>query len=234
VTADLKISIEGLYSVFSRYSLRSAMEGCPCCVADTDKEKIHIKQLRQLDGEDLGRYTFKAMTTWGNTADFKHYLPRILELLSTTDFNVDSFIVLGKLDYGKWTNWASEEQKAIRSFLLAWCTDLVKNKPYFDKDAFFEINRLLADINPLLESWVISFDDNSFRNLVDLLYQDYPDLVNKHNRFREVDKDSINKLLVWLKDKKEILEHGFFHYEHIDKAFAEKISNTLYLIERTA
>lgn len=112
------------------------MEGCPCCVSDIDKEKIHTKQLRHLEGDDLSRYAFKAMTTWGDTDDFKHYLPRIFELLSTTDFIVDTFVVLGKLDYGKWTTWATEEQKVIKDFLLAWWTDLTKNKSYFDKEAF--------------------------------------------------------------------------------------------------
>ena len=91
MTDELKESIENLYSTFSIYPLNSKMEGCPCCVSDADKEKIHSKQLRELEEEDLSRYVFKAMTTWGDTDDFKHYLPRIFELLSTTDFIAVSY-----------------------------------------------------------------------------------------------------------------------------------------------
>ena len=91
MTDNLKISIESLYSIFSIYPFKSTMDGCPCCVSDSDKEKIHTKQLRELDGDDLSRYAFKAMTTWGDTDDFKHYLPRIFELLATTPTFEKSF-----------------------------------------------------------------------------------------------------------------------------------------------
>ena len=110
---------------------------------------------------------------------------------------------------------------------------MTKNKSYFDKEAFIEIYKLLGDIDPLLDKWAITFDDNSFKNLIDLLDCYYHDLTNKSNKFKEVDKASIDKLLVWLTDKQEIIEKGFFHYENIDKEFAESVSNTLYVIERT-
>jgi len=122
VTEELKISIEGLYTTFSRYPSSSTMDGCPCCVSDTDKEKIHTKQLRQLDGDDISRYAFKAMTTWGDTDDFKHYLPRIFELLATTDIFVDTFVLLGKLDYGNWTTW-NERKTPSNSGLFTCLVD---------------------------------------------------------------------------------------------------------------
>lgn len=92
---------------------------------------------------------------------------------------------------------------------------------------------MLGDIDQLLDRWVITFDDNSFKNLIDLLDNYYHDLTNRSNQFKEVDKGSIDKLVVWLTDKQEIIEKGFFHYENNDKEFAEKVSNTLYVIERT-
>lgn len=217
---------------FSQYPRRSEMEGCPCCVSETDKEKIHIKELRQLDGEDLARFAYKAMTTWGNTEDFKHYLPRIFELLSTTDFIVDTFVVLGMLRYGKWKTWPIEEQVVIKVFLLAWWNDMTKNKGSFDQEAFIEIYKLLGDVNLLLDRWVISFNDNSFKNLIDLIGCHYQNLVNRSNIFKKVDNGFIETLLFWLRSKQEIIYDGFFHYEKIDKEFAEKVSNTLYLMEQ--
>jgi len=53
------------------------MEGCPCCVSNEDKEKLHTKELRLLEESDISRYAFRALTTWGDIDDFKHYLPRI-------------------------------------------------------------------------------------------------------------------------------------------------------------
>ena len=60
MTSDLTAAIENLYSTFVIYPFNPTMEGCPCCVSDTDKEKIHSKLLSDLDGDDLSRYAFKA------------------------------------------------------------------------------------------------------------------------------------------------------------------------------
>ncbi len=231
---ELKTAIESLYATFSCYPANGTMEGCPCCVSATDKEKIHTKQLRQLDGEDLSRYAFKALTTWGNTDDFKHYLPRIFELLSTTDFIVDTFVVLGKLHYANWKTWPAEEQKAINDFLMAWWIDSIEHQNYFDNDLFIEIYKLFEDINPLLDNWHITFENNSFKNLIDLLDSYYYDLIKISSKSEGLDQASIDKLQLWLINKKELLEQGFFYYETIDDEFAERISNTLYIIERNA
>ncbi len=209
------------------------MEGCPCCVSATDKEKIHTKPLRQLDGEDLSRYAFKALTTWGNTDDFKHYLPRIFELLSTTDFIVDTFVVLGKLNYAKWKTWPAEEQKAINAFLMAWWIDSIKHQNYFNNDLFIEIYKLFEVINPLLDNWRITFDNNSFKNLIDLLDSYYYDLIKISRKSEGLDQAAIATLQMWLINKQELLEQGFFYYETIDKEFAERISNALYIIEHS-
>jgi hypothetical protein len=40
------------------------------------------------------------MTTWGNVDDFKHFLPRILELCIDHDLGIHPFGIFGKLKYG--------------------------------------------------------------------------------------------------------------------------------------
>ena len=117
--------------------------------------------------------------------------------------------------------------------MFAWWADVIKHKTYFDKEAFIEIYKLLGDINPLLDKWVITFEDNSFKNLIDLIDRYYQYLPNQSNIFKEIDENSIDKLRLWLTDKREIIENGFFHYENIDNEFAKKISNTLCSIEWT-
>jgi len=233
MTNELKIAIEKLYTTFSIYPFQSTMEGCPCCVSDSDKEKIHSKQLEELNEDDLSRYAFKAMSTWGDTNDFKHYLPRIFELLSTTDFIVDTFVVLGKLEYGKWQTWSDNEKNTITQFLLAWFADIIKHKSYFDKEAFIEIKKLIGDIDQLLDRWKISLDDNSFSNFVELVHNYYNDLAGKRKDFREIDDNSSDKILKWIKKNSGILEKGFFHFADKDHKLAEKISLTQYIYEHT-
>ena len=49
------------------------------------------KPLQEPEAEDLGRYSFKAMTTVSDVHDFRHFLPRIKELLALggLDYEVD-------------------------------------------------------------------------------------------------------------------------------------------------
>lgn len=71
--------------------------------------------------KDLHFYAFCAMTTMGDVQDFRHFLPRILELLNDDDFlgSLDREVVLSKLRYGKWEAWPEEEQGVIREYLNA-------------------------------------------------------------------------------------------------------------------
>lgn len=232
MTGELKTATENLYTTFSVYPSKSTIEGCPCCVSGSDKEKIHSKPLRDLDEDDLSRYAFKAMTTWGDTDDFRHFLPRIFELSATTNFIVDPFVVLGKLEYGKWLDWPDAEKNAISRFLLAWWTESLMDNPGFDKELFIEIYKLTGNITELLTCWAINFEDNSFSNFVDLIHNYYSDLTSKRKDFRELDSTSAGLLLEWIRNNSAFLERGFFHFAEKDPMLAEKISTTQYIFER--
>lgn len=233
VTEELKLSIEKIYHVFSRYPVRSSIDGCPCCVSTSDKETIHSKQLRQLQEEDISKYTSKAMTTWGDVEDFKHYLPRIFELASTTEFIVDTFIVLGKLDYGKWIEWELDEIESINDFLLAWWTNSTKHKSYFDRELLIEISKKIGDISTLLDKWVLNFEDNSFTNFIEFVYEDINNIMLKKPPYKEFNPLTTDNMLRWILSKKDLVEEGFFKFEKSNPDLAEQISNVLYIMERT-
>ncbi len=150
---EFEIAKEKLYATFSKYTFKSTIEGCPCCVADSDKSTLHIKQLRELEGEDISRYAFKAMTTWGDLSDYKHYLPRIFELTAKRKLFVDTFVTLGKLEYGIWTQWDKREQESIFDFLSAWWKYDINNARGFDKELLIELHKYLKDLNSMINSW---------------------------------------------------------------------------------
>jgi len=120
----LAAAIEGLYEMFSAYPLAAKIDGCPCCVSDQDESSLHRKPLHELTAEDLSRYAFKALTTWGTKNDFKHFLPRLFELVPEPEgitWELDIEVLFGKLRYGKWETWPEGEQKAIRRYLVSLC-----------------------------------------------------------------------------------------------------------------
>lgn len=57
------------------------------------------------------------MTTWGDADSFRHYLPRILELIDD-DPPVDREIILGKLRIAEWRTWPAPEQSAVSDYLF--------------------------------------------------------------------------------------------------------------------
>ena len=232
MTNGFKIAVENLYITFSKYPFKSTIEGCPCCVSGADKLTLHSKQLRELEDEDLSRYAFKAMTTWGDVHDYKHYLPRIFELTAQRKLIVDTFVTLGKLDYAKWKEWELEEQKAITEFLLAWWSYDINHASYFDSEILVELHNQILDIKLMLNVWSVEIETQGFKNYVEFVQDHYHELVGKNNTFKTLSDQEVDFFIKWVKSKEDKLEEGFFLFEKKDKEFSERISNALYILER--
>jgi hypothetical protein len=118
---DLASAIEGLYVAFARYPLRARIEGCPHCDLGGNERSLHAAPLRELGADDFDRYPFKAMTTFGDVDDFRHFLPRIAELLTAVGAigATDLGIFAGKMIYGEWTTWPERERDAVLTWLDA-------------------------------------------------------------------------------------------------------------------
>lgn len=230
---SLKKSIENLYSVFSKYEIRSFIEGCPCCVSDRDKEKIHSMELRELEEEDLSRYAFKAMTTWGNVDDFKHFLPKILELCIDHDLGIQPFGIFGKLKYGKLEIWEYAEKEAVTTFLLEWWKYFLENRTFFDDDLFFGIYNVTGEMEKLLDFWKVDVAQNSFMIYVDFIRYYYPDFVNENRENKSLNESDHEKFLKWIKENAKSLEEGFYYFEKRDERFASEISDALYILEHS-
>lgn len=232
MTKEFQTATEKLYSTFSKYQLNSTIEGCPCCVSDTDKSTLHSKPLRKLEDEDLSRYAFKAMTTWGDVNDYKHYLPRIFELTATRKLIVDTFVTLGKLDYGNWKEWDNNEQESINEFLKAWWKYDINTATYFDTEIFIELNKLIGDIPSMLKDWNLNVDSQGFRNYVDLIEDYYYELKGKNKTFKKLSDQELTAFINWIEINSSKLEAGFFEYAETDKAFSDRISYVQYMFEK--
>src|SRR5687768_7110520 len=131
MTPELSGAIQDLYAVFRRYRSVS-FEGCPDCTSPAETARLAAPLLRELNPDDLARYAFKAMTTWGTIDDFKHFLPRIFDLLAQTGGGswIEPEIVFGKLPYGKWTTWPRRERDALLAYMDALWNDILARFPH--------------------------------------------------------------------------------------------------------
>lgn len=107
---NFEMAHEHLKQVFSKYPYPIDMEGCPCCVSE-DKKK-------SLSHGDLNVYLPKAMTTWGDDDDFKHYIPQLFAFVYLEEKSDETFIFVSKLNYVQ--NWSQEETQAIFSWFSAY------------------------------------------------------------------------------------------------------------------
>src|SRR5262245_5581830 len=129
----LRRAIETLYEVFGCYGLKSKMDLCPDCELDAAEASLRTRPLQTLTWKDFGVYPFKAMTTFGDESDFKHFLPRLFELyaLDREGARYGVATVFEKLDYAAWTSWPEPEAAAIRDAVRAWLQSLTARQSDF-------------------------------------------------------------------------------------------------------
>jgi len=119
---ELVRAIDELYDAFDAYPLRERIDSCPHCELDAAERRLHLRPLRELTWTDLGIFSFKALTSFGDQDDFRHFLPRLLELyvLDHAGAPYTLFMLCHKLDAATWTRWPADEVTAIRRFIDAW------------------------------------------------------------------------------------------------------------------
>jgi hypothetical protein len=156
--ATLDAALDGVYAAFAGYRRPTDIDYCGHCVRPGVVEGLLAPTpLREIPAERLLNYTFDVLSTAGSLADFRYFLPRILQLAVTGDFDGhpgwDS--VLSKLVLGDWRGWPAREQEAVTAFLHAWWrTTLTRFPADPDPDELLDsINDVEDDLGPYLRIW---------------------------------------------------------------------------------
>jgi hypothetical protein len=216
----LKSAIEGLYQTFSRYSLPPHVDGCPHCVSDKDHALLYSRDLRDLGPDELKRYAFKAMSTWGDENDFRHFLPRIFELVSVDgeSLPIDPEILFKKLAYGHWQTWPSDERQAITGFLEALWSNVLDHFPceISAEDCLCAIAQAADDMTRYLDRWRIGQSLAHAKHFAEFVEHD-PRWSHRHGwelsgNFWEGRPVLAKQVVAWLRDpiRKTELERAFF------------------------
>lgn len=155
---DLAQVIESLYRRFA-YHRASFQCYCTCCVTPEDIRRLMSKRLRELSGEDLEQYVRKAMTTWGDVEDFKHFLPRIVELFLCGSRQIESYEVAVKLKEAQWLEWPREEcEVVLDAWDVAWRT-LLKSGSSRAYASAFRFLKDISEFEPDISRWLKLWTD---------------------------------------------------------------------------
>lgn len=156
--ATLEAAVDGVYAAFAGYRRPTAIDYCGHCVRPGVVEGLLAPTpLREIPAERLHNYTFDVLSTAGSLADFRYFLPRILQLAVTGGFDDHHGwdTVLGKFVLGEWRDWPEGEQQAVTAFLQAWWrTTLTRFPADPDPDELLDsINDVEDDLGPYLRIW---------------------------------------------------------------------------------
>ena len=231
----MQIETENLYDVFAKYPLKQ-IDACPC--GCNPEDKIHNLQtipLNNLSAVDLGHYCGSAIWTWGDEEDFKHFLPRIFEILFELKEECDISTILGKLEVAKWNSWEYDEKIIVSVFLRKWWIEATKENLNDSSEIFAAIINYISTPLELLDEWTKINNERSFRNLVEFIYEESNRiLIEEKIWFSKIENRGFPMAYRnWLYSSKlmELLENAFFQFEKSDKELAEKISICIDIID---
>ncbi len=156
----LDLAVEKLYSVFQNYR-PGKMHTSPVGDREAVAEELHRHTLRSAPVKLLGFYGFSAISTMGDENDFRHYLPRLFEVLVHDDFGYPVETVLGKLPYAKWRSWPEKEQAAITEWMYAWFHYDIRYSPWKAVAYLPVLAELAGSAKPFLMNWLNDLDDQS-------------------------------------------------------------------------
>jgi hypothetical protein len=195
--SDLQYRIDQAYAVFARYERPRSLHASS--VHDQAKifRDLTSAPLRELDLAVLDGYARSAMTTIGDPEDYKHFLPRILELAATSGREAED--IAGKLDYAGWRTWPAAEQAAIDDvFQAAWAKARLMHPDEEDASGWLcGIAMLGLDLETALDGWLESMTPASALQLATFL-TGQEDLPKGGGYWAEVDIARRRLVVDWL------------------------------------
>ena len=222
-TKNLKLVIDKSYQVFSSYTVLGNMRerACECCVTDEEVKDLLSKPLREIGKEEMYYYMTSAITTFGDETDYKHFLPRIMELIVVSDV-LNDFLTFEKLNYTNWKFWNDEEVLVIENFFEALLDSKLGSESFVDIEDIIIVCTRYLGIHKVLEKLEGYLSDDFLRFIVDFK------LDAVYLDFEENDLITFNK---WL-TKTLILEKlETLYLKTEDKTEANRISIAYTILE---
>jgi hypothetical protein len=134
---ELSFAVEGVYRAFSAVPKPSVIEGCPCCIEDKEVAVLLGKPLREISPAEMSSYASSVFLTVGSVADFRFYLPRILEIAVTESaWWPDPEVIGASLASACWLDWAEEEKQGVTQLFDLIFSLLIENASGSELDSW--------------------------------------------------------------------------------------------------
>lgn len=168
-------ALAGLYQAFEHVRRPGRVRGCPHCVAPEEDRPLLDRPVRSIEADALARYAAKALSTWGDTSDFRYFAPRLLECAAADAFGYpDPSVVFGKLVTAGWLDWPAGERAAVEAFLAEWWTGTLRQYPSRPGvgTVLCSLGSTRIDLAPFLDRWGRLETVDAIRHLHELVFHD--------------------------------------------------------------
>jgi hypothetical protein len=163
VPAQLSAAIDRLYEVFAHVPRPSTIDYCDHCFSvDDERALLAPVELRQLSIDVLRPYAANVMLTVGDVDDLRYFVPRILEIACTVEFQwPDLEPLAGRLTTADWRHWPADETAAIGDLWRAlWETTLAAFPSNLDIETVLcALANAEDDVRPYLNAWTAALHD---------------------------------------------------------------------------
>lgn len=115
-----RFDVSAAYITFAPYPCRPLVQQPDDCASEetigTLNQRLRDKDLRQLSASDLVDYFYLAIAHIGSVEDFKHYLPRVLELMAFDSEAFSPEILMHQLRATGVESWPANERLVVLNF----------------------------------------------------------------------------------------------------------------------
>jgi hypothetical protein len=194
-------SIESIYEAFANYRKPRDFPACECCISNGEKKRLLDRKLRMLTADELGNYAADVFLTVGSLADFKYFLPRMMELSVKEEFSWPTpEVMLGKLKLADWYDWPEIERVPVLSLLEEKFARLLQdaNTEGQDIDQWIcALGLCMPDITPYLEPLLHEDHESKLLGVIEWNHSLF-DKGKLGNAFWKEAPDNERRVIAWL------------------------------------
>jgi hypothetical protein len=207
-------AIESIYGAFANYRKPRDFPTCECCISNDEKKLLLDSKLRVLTADQLGNYAADVFLTVGSLADFKYFLPRMLELSVKNEFSWPTpEVMLGKLKLANWYEWPELETAPVCSLLEKKFAHLLQDANIEGQDIdpwICALGRCVPDITPYLEPLLQKEHESKLLGIIEWNHSVF-DKGRLGNGFWKDAPDNERRAVTWLTQPrvKELLNEKY-------------------------
>ena len=193
--AKLRDAIEASYVAFASMPRPERLDASPVHDADDILRTLTAAPLRELTEQHLALYSRSAITTVGDDRDFRHFLPRILELsVGPMWIGAEPAVIAIRLNMASWRDWPEEQRSAVLQFFRSAFARSIEGHPNYDRTAvdWFSGLAILGDSPSLIfERWRSTTSANAALNLAAFII-DEAKHIRRHQEVRPPFWEDVN------------------------------------------